>query len=236
MKCSASDMIDVFIEQGYRVTFKVTIFNSSPSTNTSIPTSSDNIIEDTSAADLDEALRLKEDKNRRLSSNNFLEPVKRVDETAVDASVATTNPRYRDGHEPRSAKQQEEAMTSRVNKIYGFPATSTPLAGELNKKDLMKNPPLTLLNDDSSIIFLQSLVNHCQANGCYVPSLKEIKTDNPMGTAWKGLTMTHTRRDGMTAALYALLHLLCKDDKIHKRYHQVILDGMGNGYIALYNL
>ena len=48
--------------------------------------------------------------------------------------------------------------------------------------------------------------------------------------------MTHSRKDEMSTALFALLHLLCKDDKIHKRYHQVIYDGMGNGYIALYNL
>ena len=64
-----------------------------------------------------------------------------VNETTDDGSLANSTLGYREGHEPRSTKQQEEAMTLRVTKIYGFPATSTPLAGELNKKELMKNPP-----------------------------------------------------------------------------------------------
>ena len=40
----------------------------------------------------------------------------------------------------------------------------------------------------------------------------------------------------MSTALFSLLHLLCKDDNIHKRYHQVIYYGMGDVYIILYNL
>ena len=50
------------------------------------------------------------------------------------------------------------------------------------------------------------------------------------------MTMTHTCEDKMSTALCSLMHLLCKDEKIHKKYHQVVHDGLGNGYIALYNL
>ena len=111
------------------------------SSDTSIPTSTDNIRKEPSDVNLNEAARLREDKNRRLFSNDDMESVKMVDETTDDGSVTTATSRYREGHEPKSTKQQGEAMTLKVTKIYGVPATSTPLASTLNTKELMKNPP-----------------------------------------------------------------------------------------------
>ena len=57
-----------------------------------------------------------------------------------------------------------------------------------------------------------------------------------MGTAWDGIGQSHGRRDAMSTALFAVLHLLCKDEKIHKKYHQATNNGLGDGYIAMYNI
>ena len=100
----------------------------------------------------------------------------------------------------------------------------------------MKNPPLTLLNETNGINFLQGLYGHGQSHGCFVPSLGEIKADEVMGTAWDNMHMTHICKDEMSTALFALLHLLCKDEKIHKKYHQVIHDDLGDRHVSLYNL
>ena len=202
-------MINTFVNQGY-IEFRVTICKpeSGTSTNNQVPTSTDNIAKEPTTNDLNEAQRVHEDVNRRCFSNEDMDTVRFIDTTSDDGSVATAGSRYREGHEPKTFKQHGKALTERVIKINGFPTTSTPLASTLNKKELMKNPPLTLLNDTNGITFLQGLQSHGQSNGCFVPSLREIKADTPMGTAWPGMTMTHSREDEMSTALFALLHLL----------------------------
>ena len=143
---------------------------------------------------------------------------------------------YRAGQEPQSILQKNQAMTDKSKRIYGHTLHATPLLGKIDKKGLMKNPPVTLMTETESITFLQGFHNHCQSHGVFVPALGEIEKNNVMGTAWAGIGQSHGRKDEMATALNAVLHLLCKDDKIHKRYHQAIHDGLGDGYIALYNL
>ena len=133
-------------------------------TNNQFPTSTDNIAKEPTTDDLNKAQQIFEDVNRRSFLNEDMESVRVIKTSSDDGSVGNVGTRYCEGHEPTTFKQHAIALTERVVKIYGFPTTLTLLASTLNKKELLKNPPLTLLNETNAIISLQSLHSHGQSN------------------------------------------------------------------------
>ena len=151
----------------------MTIYPDSDTSMINSPSTSTNLIE-ISTVEKEEKQRASEDWNHRNPSvdSTGIESVSAAsseDGSVALASASTSG--YRGGHQPRTTQQKSKMLTARVTKIYGFPTTSTPLAGVLNKKELMKNPPLTLLNETNGINFLQGLHGHGQSHGCFVPSL-----------------------------------------------------------------
>jgi hypothetical protein len=162
--CSADDVLDTFFKQGY-VNFNFMIYG--PALDPSVSNTITNFeqVSDLEKDAENERLRILQDEERRNPSGML---GKTVIQTSMSNSSVGTG--YRAGQEPQTILQKNQTMTDKSKRIYGYTLHATPLLGKIDKKGLMKDPPVNLTTETESITFLQGFHNHCQSHGVYVCS------------------------------------------------------------------
>ena len=115
---------------------------------------------------------------------------------------------YHDRSDPLYYSEKKRALKESTSNIYGPKGMTTMLASAINLKDLFKSPPIRLNYESEAFVLMTSLYSHLQSNGVYVPYVKEVERDHPMGKAWDPMIATHARKDSLSATLYILLEKL----------------------------
>ena len=170
IKSCARELIETFIDLTI-ISFHVKIckLTSDTSKDSSVPSSTGYIVNDSTVEDGAKTQRLHEDWNHR-NSSKFLETTN-TEPLTMTESVSVDRTGYREVQKSQSFLTKKQTMTDRVAMIYGYTTTLTPLERYLNKKGLMKDLPLNLISETESINFLQRLHNHGQSYGLFVPAL-----------------------------------------------------------------
>ena len=67
-----------------------------------------------------------------------------IQTSTSNSSVGTG---YRAGQEPQTILQKNQTMSDKSKSIYGYTLCATPLLGKIDKKGLMKEPPISLTTE-----------------------------------------------------------------------------------------
>jgi hypothetical protein len=158
-----------------------------------------------------------------------------------DGSVALASASasgYCGGQQPRTAHQKSKMLTARVIKIYGFSHDLDSFGWCSQQEGTHEESTTHLAKQDQRHQFSSRPAwSRSIPRMCFSISKKnQGRRGDGYSMGYCNMHITHICKDEMSTTLFTLLHILCKDKNIHKKYPQVIHDGLGEGYVSLYNL